>query len=150
MYFGGIPVTEEYTKGHTEFILRNGKLAPAVELSKPKDRRTRIRYAEYPDGSRMITKIENCLTRDVCEKVAPGYLDGTPHYYLAGEDIVLHDDREFRFRLNSKVGRNPWSGNAKMDYAYWPAIMRKAGERFTACKKAAAEKAKPKIIEVVI
>ena len=127
--------------------------AAGIELSKPKDRRTKITYAEYPDGSRSITKIENCLTREECQKVAPGYLEGTPHYYLDGEGrIQLEDALKF-------PPFGPVTG-LKFDTPYRIGLMKKAGERFVACKKAAAEKAaaekaaaekaKPKIVEVLI
>ncbi|NTU49583.1 MAG: hypothetical protein HGA87_01570 [Desulfobulbaceae bacterium] len=113
-----------------------------IELPKPKDRRTRIRYEEETGR---ITSIENCLTREECAKVAPGYLDGTPCYWVEGGKLCV--TLSFGSIIYLRVGEEPFSVTS------WPRVekcMKEAGERFTACKKAAAENAKAKIIEVVI
>jgi len=135
--------------GRTELILRNGKLVPKNEPANVR-RRTRITYTEYPDGSSEITKIENCLTAEECQKIAPGYLDGVPHYYLDGDSIVLKSRFDFRFRLNSRVLHDNKEQDAKMDSEFWPDVMRRAGERFTAWKKTAEAAKKGESVEVII
>lgn len=66
------------------------ELLKDANMKQSKSRRTKIEYEET-ENSVKITKIENVLTKEEAERLAPGYTKISPFYYADGNKLIINN-----------------------------------------------------------
>lgn len=121
-------------KHGTELFLLNGELVPKDKLQPQTSRRTEITYNEVTGE---VISFKNVLTKEEVERLAPGYTEGTPHYYAVGDYLFLKD--EIILMRGKKDEQNKLT-------AYRIYLLKQAGKRFTKLRKEHEQKSVKTIV----
>ena len=121
-------------KSDIELFLVNGELVPKDKLQPQTSRRTEITYNEVTGE---VLSFRNVLTKEEAERLAPGYTEGTPHYYAVGDYLFLKDGMVIMWGKKDEE-------NKLTDYRIH--LLKQAGDRFTKLRKEHEQKSVKTIV----
>ena len=121
-------------KSSTELFLVNGELVPKDTPYSQTSRRTEITYNEVTGE---VISFKNVLTKEEAERLAPGYTEGTPHYYAVGDYLFLKD---IIVIMRGKKDEENKITDYRID------LLKEAGDRFTKLKKEHEQKSVKTIV----
>ena len=124
----------EKAKSSTELFLLNGELVPKDKLQPQTSQRTEITYNEVTGE---VLSFRNVLTKEEAERLAPGYTEGTPHYYAVGDYLFLKDGMVIMWGKKDEE-------NKLTDYRIQ--LLKEAGDRFTKLRKEHEQKSVKTIV----